>query len=257
MGAASAADPVTPKPAEDPCDTQPGVGLSAFLLANATTALEAPLLDCFVPRNFRMRDLFPSRVIAEDEQRSDGFLAKFLDALDPQVNAMFNRVDCFPTIIDPTRCPSQLLDHLLYHLGNPFTLEEGLTDPEKRRLAIVLFAAYALKGTCPGLIGIVRTLHGVSVTECIQPNIDCWELDVDELDLTTVLCPSTPFENRSFSVMVNINLTDRQRRQIRNIIDWGKPAGTHFIGFIEPGNDTHVDHWELDFSDLDRNTDLH
>ena len=61
----SAATPVNVQPADDPCKVQPGVFLEAFLMANATPAKESVFLDCFVPRDFRMRQLFPPRVIAD------------------------------------------------------------------------------------------------------------------------------------------------------------------------------------------------
>ena len=257
MGKA-AADPANVQPEADPCRVQPGLSLPAFLLAAATPAGEGPLLDCVIAdRNFRMRSILPPRVIAEDEARPDGWVAKFLDSLDTEAGAAFERIDCFPTLIDPLRVPSQFLDHLLYHLGNPFTLEEGLNDTQKRRLAMVLFAIYALKGTCPGMIGAIRVLFDITVTECIQGNIDCWILGESELGVDTILCPSSEAEKRTFQLMVDINLHDTQRAQMTNVVKYMKPANTHFAGFVEPGNDDFVDHWELGLSDLNVNTILH
>jgi phage tail-like protein len=241
----------------DPCRVQPGVALAAFLLANATPTEEGVFLDCFVERDFSLRDLFPRKVLAEDDARDDGWLGRLLDAFDPEMGAAFNRVDCFPTIIDPLRCPSHLLDHLLYHYGNPFTLEEGMTDTEKRRLLSVLFTIYSFKGTCPGMIGAIRMLYGISVTECVAANVECWVLGESELDIDTILCPSTLFEKYAFQVMVDVNLTARQRLQMTNIVNYMRPANTHFIGFIEPGHPDFIDHWLLDFSLLNINTDLH
>ena len=83
--------------------------------------------------------------------------------------------------MDPQRCPSSQLDQLLYHLGNPFTLEDGLSDTEKRGLASVLFFIYALKGTCPGIIGALRLLFGLDVTECVSLTVDCWDLGIARL----------------------------------------------------------------------------
>ena len=241
----------------DPCEVQPGVALAAFLLANATPSAEGVFLDCFVERSFSLRDIFPAKVLAEDDQRADGWLGRLLDAFDPEMGAAFNRVDCFPTIIDPMRCPSHLLDNLLYHYGNPFTLEEGLTDTEKRKLLTVLFSIYAYKGTCPGVIGAIRTLYGINVTECVSANVECWVLDESVLDIDTILCPSALFEKYAFQVMVDINLTATQRLQMANIVNYMRPANTHFIGFIEPHHPDFVDHWLLDFSQLNLNTDLH
>lgn len=249
---------LNPKKEDDPCRVREDLDIPVEILAAATPGGEGPLLDCILnDRNFRMRSIMPPRVIAEDEARADGFLAKFLDSLDDEANASFERIDCFPTLIDPFRVPSQFLDHLLYHLGNPFTLEEGLSDTQKRRLALVLFALYSLKGTCPGIIGAIRVIYGINVTECVSANIDCWILDESELDVDTILCPSSAFDRRTFQLMVDTNLSDDQRAQMTNIAKYMKPAWEHFGGFIEPGNPDFVDHWELDMSDLDENTNLH
>lgn len=249
--------PPNVKSFDDPCGVQPGTALDRWLMANASPSLEAPFLDCILNRDFRMRSLLPARIIRLDEDRPDGFIAKFLDALDREANAAFARVDCFPTIIDPLRAPSDFLDLLLYNLGSPFVLEEGLTDTEKRQLMLVLQVMYALKGTCFGIIGAMKVLYGINVTECVQGNVDCWVLNESELNIDTDLCPSSSFEKYAFSVMVDINLTDKQRAQMTNIVDWIKPAHTHFTGFLEPGNPNWTDHWELEFSQLNFNTDLH
>jgi hypothetical protein len=36
-----------------------------------------------------------------------------------------------------------------------------------------------------------------------------------------------------------------------------KPANTHFEGIVEPLSPGFVDHWELDYSELNVNTFLH
>ncbi len=249
--------PRNPRPELDPCRVQPWLSLDHYLIAAATPSVEAPFLDCVLDRDFRMRSLLPPKVIAEDEARPDGFIARFLDALDREAGAAFARVDCFPTIRDPLRAPAEFLDLLLYDLGSPFTLEEGLSDTDKRHLALVLFTLYALKGTCFGIIGAIKVIYGINATECPDANTACWDLGLSEFDIDTILCGTTDFERRSFSVMVDVNLTDKQRLQMGNIVDWAKPAHTHFIEFIEPGHDLHVEHWELGLSDLNWNTDLH
>lgn len=252
---------VDPKPAA--CDPQiPLPQDQEELLANATAAaLDAndPFDDCDLTniRDFRLADLFPDRVLGQDQIQPEPFLTPFLQALDPEMLAAFARVDCFPSIIDPQRAPNSFLDGLLAHLGNPFILEEGLADIEKRRLAGMLFQIYKLKGTCIGMIGAIRLLYGIEVTDCVQANVDCWTLDVDLLGITTILCGGTAQERRTFSLMVNRNLTARQRDQLTNVVDYMKPANTFFAEFIEPGAPRFIDHWVLDISKLGKNTDLH
>jgi phage tail-like protein len=255
--------PLNPKERDRPCDPDVELPQDRYeLLANATPAeseAEFPFDDCkkTKDRAFRLADLFPSRVMGQDADQLAPFLGPFLEALDPEMLAAFERVDCFPSIMDPNTAPSRFLDGLLAHLGSPFILEEGLSDLEKRRLASMLFEVYKLKGTCPGIIGAVRLLYGITVTDCVQANVDCWTLDVDLLGVTTVLCGSTAQERRTFSVMVSQNLTQKQREQLTNVVDYMKPANTFFAGFIEPGAPRFIDHWVLDISKLGKNTDLH
>lgn len=255
--------PLDPKKRDRPCD--PDVEFPqdrVELLSNATQSEpegEFPFDDCkrTKDRAFRLADLFPSRVMAQDADQLAPFLGPFLAALDPEMLAAFERVDCFPSIMDPGTAPSRFLDGLLAHLGNPFILEEGLSDTEKRRLASMLFDIYGLKGTCPGIIGAIRVLYGITVTDCVQANVDCWTLDVDLLGVTTTLCGGTEQEARTFSVMVSTNLTQRQREQLTNVVDYMKPANTFFAEFIEPGTPRYIDHWTLGLSKLGKNTDLH
>ena len=259
---ADALPPSNPDPETDPCQTQPGTGLDFALMVTAATAAtdaaEDAFLDCVIhDRNFRMRQLMPPRVIAEDEGRADGWLTKVLDALDPFVKEAIERIDCFPSIIDPLSCPSHMLDHLLYHLGNPFLIVQGFADIEKRRLALALFAIYGLKGTDVGIIGAIRLIFGINVTDIVAANIQGWMLDFSDLDIDTILQGGSAYERRSFEVMVDTTLSDRQRAQMTEVIKYMKAANTHFIGFIEPQAAAHVSHWELDLSELDHNAYCH
>lgn len=253
--------PLNPDPEQDPCATQEGTDLEFLMMVKAAGGgdlADDPFLDCIAhDRNFRMRSLMPPRVIAEDAQRPDGWLTKVLDAMDPFIEEAFERIDCFPSIVDPLRCPSHLLDHLLYHLGNPFLIIEGFSATEKRRLALALFSIYALKGTDPGIIGAIRLIFGINVTDIVAANIQGWILEESFLDIDTLLHGSTAYERRSFEVMVETVLSDVQRAQMTEVVKYMKAANTHFIRFIEPTSPDHVDHWELDLSQLDNNTYLH
>ena len=257
MGGSASADPVNVTPEQDPCRTQPGLELP-FFLAAAATGPTAEFLDCIRrDRVHSLKEFFPRRVIGDDEDDPQGILTKLLETLDPFVIDLYETIDCIPTIMDPQRCPSNQLDQLLYHLGNPFTLEDGLSDTEKRGLASVLFFLYALKGTCPGIIGALRLLYGLDVTECVQPNVDCWILGESLLNFDTDLCGGGDFEKFVFSIMVRVNLSDKQRVQATNVVNYMKTAPSIFLGFIEPGQSFYIDHWQLNRSRLNSNTFLH
>jgi hypothetical protein len=56
---------------------------------------------------------------------------------------------------------------------------------------------------------------------------------------------------------VSVPLTETERRQIRAIVDYLKPAHTHFVELIEPLPPPVYHHWELGISELGETTDLH
>ena len=56
---------------------------------------------------------------------------------------------------------------------------------------------------------------------------------------------------------MDVPLTDTQRSQIRAIVDYLKPAHTHFVELIEPGPPPSYDHWELGISELGVTSLLH
>lgn len=72
-----------------------------------------------------------------------------------------------------------------------------------------------------------------------------------------VLGPSDSFARYAFDITVSRQLTESERQQIRQIVDFMRPAHTHFIDIIEPGAPTFIDHWELGLSKLGENTELH
>jgi len=72
-----------------------------------------------------------------------------------------------------------------------------------------------------------------------------------------ILGPSSRFARYAFDVKVGVPLSEEQRRQIRAIVDYLKPAHTHFIDLIEPVPPPTFDHWELGISELGAESVLH
>ena len=56
---------------------------------------------------------------------------------------------------------------------------------------------------------------------------------------------------------MDVPLSDAVRRQIHAIVDYLKPAHTHFVDLIEPGVPLTFDHWELGVSELGVESELH
>jgi phage tail-like protein len=164
-------------------------------------------------------------------------------------------IDRFPDIFDLDLAPEPFLDLLLADLGNPFAFDLG--ELQKRRLAAVLVQIYRQKGTAAGIRNAIRFFLGVDVTAVSAFHGTTLILGESELGVDWVLGPSGQFALYSFDLTVNRVLTETERRQIRRIVDFMRPAHTHFIDILEPGAPAFIDHWELGMSELGETTDLH
>ena len=61
----------------------------------------------------------------------------------------------------------------------------------------------------------------------------------------------------AFNVVASRALTPGERQQLRAIVNYLKPAHTHFIDLIEPTEAVSADHWELGISELGTESLLH
>lgn len=69
----------------------------------------------------------------------------------------------FQNLVDPDTAPSDFIELMLRHLGNPF-YNVNLTLIQKRKLAKFLVPIYRQKGTAAGIINTVRFLTGIELT---------------------------------------------------------------------------------------------
>ena len=116
---------------------------------------------------------------------------------------------------------------------------------------------YRLKGTAPGIVNAVRFFLGVEVTAITAFASETLVLGESELGVDWVLGPSDRFARYAFEVHVDRVLTDVEHRHLRRIVQYLKPAHTHFVALIEPSPPAVVDHWILGVSELGESTDLH
>ena len=82
-------------------------------------------------------------------------------------------------------------------------------------------------------------------------------LGESELGVDWELGPSDRFARYAFDVTVGITLTDTQRSQLRAIVNYLRPAHTHFVDLLEPREPETFDNWELGIAELGVSTDLH
>jgi hypothetical protein len=71
------------------------------------------------------------------------------------------------------------------------------------------------------------------------------------------LGPSDRFARYSFDVRVSRALSEQERRRLRVLVNYLKPAHTHFVDLLEPLPPPVAKHWELGLSDLDDTSLLH
>jgi phage tail-like protein len=169
------------------------------------------------------------------EEDSTGDLERMLRVLNEPTDLLLCDVDRFPEIYDIDLIPDHLLDFLLAHLGNPFTFAPELSSTDKRRLAAVLEEIYQRKGEEFAIESVVNFILNISVD--VRPYLGerpTWVLGESELGIDTFLGPGTSFLRFSFEVEAFINLDETTRRRLIEIVQYMKPAHTHFVRLIEP-----------------------
>ena len=197
------------------------------------------------------------RMLPKHNRRDDktGDLFRFIACLQEVTDLLLVDIDRWPDIFDFERALEDFVDLILLDLGNPFPFE--LDAMAKRRLASVLVEMYQQKGTAQGIQNAVRFFLGIDVSAITSFNADTLVLGESELGVDWVLGPSARFALYAFNVEVARILTDRERRQLRAIVEYMKPGHTHFIDLVEPLPPVVPDHWELGLSELGVTTLLH
>lgn len=204
----------------------------------------------------RLFDLYRKLPSLNRQEDASKDLFRFVACIQEVANLLLYDIDKWIEIIDPDTAPEDWLDSMLLDLGNPFEFELTLTD--KRRLAQVLVDMYRLKGTKVGIESVIRFFLGLEVTvDTFNGASGTWVMGESELGIDSVLGTSDIGLLYSFIVSVGVALTDTQRDQLRGIVEYMKPAHTHFIRLDEPVIPTVLDHLELGLSELGENWFLH
>jgi phage tail-like protein len=203
-------------------------------------------------RRFDLWTMLPRHNRRADVTRD---LRRFIACLQEVADLLLAEGDRFADVFDLERAPEPFLDLILQDLGNPFPFDLDVLG--KRRLASVLVEMYRQKGTAVGIENAIRFFLGIDVAAITPFAGTTLVLGESELGVDWELGPSNRFARYAFNVEVEVPLTDTERRQIRAIVDYLKPAHTHFVDLVEPGLPPVFDHWELGISELGWTTDLH
>jgi len=161
---------------------------------------------------------------------------------------LLSRVDCFSDIFDVERAPESFVDLILQDLGNPLPVE--LTELDKRRLASMLVETYRQKGTAVGIRNAIRLLLGLDIQAVVAYADSTSVLDGPDSGIGLNLGSADRFPRYAFSIEVDVVLTDKQRRQIRALVEYLKPAHTHFLRLVEATPPPTDEDWTLGESEL-------
>ena len=202
----------------------------------------------------RVFDLY--RLLPELNRREDttGDLQRFFACLQEVTDLVLVDVDHFTDILDPDIAPERFLDRMRGELGDPFAFD--LSTVDKRRLLNVLVAMYREKGTARGIANAIRFFLGLEV-EITAYAGEALFLGESLLGEDWVLGPSTSFAALAFEVVSPRVLTTEERRRLRQIVDYLRPAQTHFARLVEPFPPETIDHVELGTSELGEDWLLH
>ena len=210
----------------------------------------------FVPPRPSSRAFDLYRFLPELNRREDetGDLRRFLACLQEVTDLLLHDIDCFPDLLDPDLAPEPVLDLMLGELGNPFAFDLSVVD--KRRLLNVLVAMYREKGTARGIVNAIRFFLRLEVQITAYAG-EALTLGESLLGDDWVLGPSSSFAALAFEVTSPRVLTAEERRRLRQIVEYLKPAHTHFARLVEPVPPEVVDHLELGLSELGERWELH
>lgn len=204
--------------------------------------------------DYNLKSDYPQRLLTED-------LELIFEALDISLKDQFKDIQDFANLWNPDTMPEELLD--VYLLSRGFRLAVDfpgitLSVREKRKLAKLAVPIFQQKGTAAGIINMIRLLLGLEAAVIQQTNVDAWKLDVSELGFDTFLGPdpsTAQFYIYGFEIILNTEPTQDEIDKITALANYMKPIHTHLLGVLGPP--VPFDHWEIPFSELGINTDLH
>jgi phage tail-like protein len=210
----------------------------------------------FIPTRPADRVFELYRFLPELNRREDttGDLKRFFVCLQEVTDLVLVDIDHFTDILDPDIAPEPFVDRMLGELGDPFAFDLSVID--KRRLLNVLVAMYREKGTGRGIVNAIRFFLELEI-EITAYAGEALFLGESLLGEDWVLGPSTLFAALAFEIVSPRVLTSEERRRLRQIVDYIKPAQTHFARLVEPTPPDAIDHVELGISEVGENWVLH
>lgn len=177
-----------------------------------------------------------------------------LQVFEPTLDALKDDIDAMPALWHADAAPEPWLDVMLADLGQPFALT--FTEVEKRRLVRLLVHLYRLKGTAAAIESAGRLFFGLGLVEVVPWQFDFARLGQSRIEVDFRLGSAESAALYSFAVRVDRVLTARERERFGEVIRYLKPCHTHFVAWLQPGNDSVETLWRLGRADLGERTVL-
>lgn len=203
----------------------------------------------------RLLSLYQELPAAERDTDQFGELKLFCDVLDEGLRALAVVADDWPLIaVDPDTAREDFLDAILWELGNPFEWLP-LDIQKKRLLARWMHALVALKGSGIGIRAAIRLLLGIE-TQVHVYGFGGAAIGSAEMGSTFILGSDDEDDLYTFWVIVDEQLDTETREYMNRIIDIMKVAHERHL-IVEPQTLFVPDHWQMGFSLLGTETELH
>jgi phage tail-like protein len=193
-------------------------------------------------RRFRLWEMVPKHNRRADDT---GDLRRFISCLQEVTELILAEIDRYPDIFDIERASEGFLDLILQDLGNPFKFDLNALD--KARLASILVELYKQKGTEKGIVNAIRFFMGLEV-EVLPLTADLLGLGEAEIGVNWILGTSERYALYSFNIRVDRELSETEKKQLRDIVELVKPGHTHFIELLMPGPPPSDDAWVIGVS---------
>lgn len=161
-------------------------------------------------------------------------LERFIKTLNETAQVLLHDVDRFGDLLDPMAMKDDVVDVMLESLGNPLAFVGGLSLDKKRDLIPLLVPMYKLKGVAKGIEDAVTFFVGKDVT--VVPwelPADTWTIGSSLLGFNTYVGPSKSYVRYSFRLQHAEDLTDTDKSRIEEIVEFIRPAHTHFVGYLQ------------------------
>jgi hypothetical protein len=225
--------------------------------SNITLDFETPRFGSPEDRLTLWSDGFTSGNERADDMSNEGYFRKLAVVLQDLLNVLWWRVDELQYLEDPGRCDASWLDYMLYELGNPFRFPVS-SESLRRKLANALPGFYKGVGCERAITDMLFLLLGINFEIAPYRELSYWTIGFSMLGVDTVLGPGDSWLQNAYEIISPVDLTDEQRRIVRDVATWADPVDLHLARIVEPSTSDPVvtSYWKLGFSALGLTTKL-